>query len=47
VGWLDLNLTPLAPDVSFAGVRRRRGEDDEVQSPLPLPAKKNRASTSA
>jgi hypothetical protein len=47
VGWLDLNLTPLAPDVSFAGVRRRRGEDDEVQSPLPLPAKKHRASTSA
>lgn len=47
VGWLDLNLTPLAPDVSFAGVRRRLGEDDEVQSPLPLPAKKNRASTSA
>ncbi|PWZ13800.1 Zinc finger protein ZAT6 [Zea mays] len=47
VGWLDLNLTPLAPDVSFAGVRRLRGEDDEVQSPLPLPAKKHQASTSA
>ncbi|XP_066383061.1 zinc finger protein 36-like [Miscanthus floridulus] len=45
-GWLDLNLTTLVPDVSFDGVRRR-GEDEEVQSPLPLPAKKHRASNSA
>ncbi|CAD6217408.1 unnamed protein product [Miscanthus lutarioriparius] len=48
-GWLDLNLTPLAPDVSFAGVRRRSEDDEEVQSPLPLQqAKKHhRASDSA
>jgi hypothetical protein len=46
-GWLDLNLSPLAPDVLFAGVRRR-GEDEEVQSPLPSQqAKKHRASNSA
>ena len=45
-GWLDLNLTTLVPDVSFDGVRRR-GEDEEVQSPLPLPAKKHRASNCA
>jgi hypothetical protein len=47
-GWLDLNMTPLAPPyVPFAGVRRR-GEDEEVQSPMPLQqAKKHRASNSA
>jgi len=47
-GWLDLNLTTHVPDVSFDGVRRR-GEDEEVQSPLPLQqAKKHhRASDSA
>jgi hypothetical protein len=47
-GWLDLNMTPLAPPyVPFAGVRRR-SEDEEVQSPMPLQqAKKHRASNSA
>ena len=37
----DLNLAPLVPEIGSAGVRRR-GEDDEVQSPLPLPPKKPR-----
>lgn len=49
-GLLDLNLTPLSspPDVPFASVRRRGEDDEEVQSPLPLPAKKHRrASNSA
>ncbi|XP_062190406.1 zinc finger protein 36-like [Phragmites australis] len=38
-GGFDLNLAPRAPEIAFAGVRRR-GEDEEVQSPLP--AKKQR-----
>ena len=37
----DLNLAPLVPEIGLPGVRRR-GEDDEVQSPLPLPPKKPR-----
>ncbi|KAG2638101.1 hypothetical protein PVAP13_2NG571000 [Panicum virgatum] len=41
VGGFDLNLVPLVPEIGSAGVRRR-GEDDEVQSPLPLPPKKPR-----
>ncbi|XP_034581657.1 zinc finger protein 36 [Setaria viridis] len=41
-GGFDLNLAPLvAPEIGFPGVRRR-SEDEEVQSPLPLPAKKPR-----
>ncbi|CAL5085451.1 unnamed protein product [Urochloa decumbens] len=42
-GRFDLNLAPLvAPEIGFPGVRRRGGEEEEVQSPLPLPAKKPR-----
>jgi hypothetical protein len=41
-GGFDLNLAPLvAPEIEFPIVRRR-GEEEEVQSPLPLPAKKPR-----
>ncbi|RLM84742.1 hypothetical protein C2845_PM04G31260 [Panicum miliaceum] len=41
VGGFDLNLAPLVPEIGFPGVRRR-GDDDEMQSPLPLPPKKPR-----
>ncbi|CAL5083826.1 unnamed protein product [Urochloa decumbens] len=43
-GGFDLNLAPLvAPEIGFPGVRRRgEDEEEEVQSPLPLPAKKPR-----
>ncbi|PUZ72746.1 hypothetical protein GQ55_2G419400 [Panicum hallii var. hallii] len=41
VGGFDLNLAPLVPEIGFPGVRRR-GDDDEVPSPLPLPPKKPR-----
>ncbi|CAN6225917.1 unnamed protein product [Urochloa humidicola] len=42
-GRFDLNLAPLvAPEVGVSGVRRRGEDEEEVQSPLPLPAKKPR-----
>ncbi|CAN6199648.1 unnamed protein product [Urochloa humidicola] len=42
-GRFDLNLAPLvAPEIGVSGVRRRSEEEEEVQSPLPLPAKKPR-----
>ncbi|XP_062188313.1 zinc finger protein 36-like [Phragmites australis] len=44
-GGLDLNLVPTAPEIVFDGVRRR-GADEEVQSPS-LPAKKPRRPSSS
>ncbi|CAL5061864.1 unnamed protein product [Urochloa decumbens] len=46
-GRFDLNLAPLvAPEIGFPGVRQR-GEEEEVQSPLPLPSKKPRRPSSS